>query len=150
MCRGIREHRGVPSRRRTLLFAGPLTPARRTALGLAEVELVGAAKDLEGARRDAQRLRPDAVLLDATLAPELPRAVSQLLALAPSTHVLVLGRRDTDDAVFLRAMHAGASGYVDAEAEPQALAAAVRDVLAGQVAVPRALVTELIEALRAD
>jgi DNA-binding NarL/FixJ family response regulator len=139
----------VPSCRPTLLFAGPPSPARRTAVGLAEIELVGAAEYLDASLRAAQRLRPDAVLLDATLATDLPRAISQLLALAPSTHVLILGRAD-DDAVFLQTMTAGASGYIAAESEPQALAAAVRDVLAGQMAVPRALVSELVEALRAD
>jgi DNA-binding NarL/FixJ family response regulator len=131
------------------MFAGPLTPARQEALGLAAVELVGTAGDLEAALRDAQRLQPDAVLLDATLTADLPVAISELLALAPSTHVLTLGRA-ADDAVFLETIDAGASGYVAAEAEPQALAAAVRDVLAGQLAVPRTLVRDLIDALGAD
>lgn len=65
----------------------------------------------------------------------------------PSTTIVMLadGTRDAD---FFDALHAGASGYLVKDMDPARLAAALTDAHAGAAAVPRRLVTQLIDALR--
>jgi DNA-binding NarL/FixJ family response regulator len=93
-----------------------------------------------GAEAVAPALRhaPDVVLLDR------PDAVR---ALHPYAHIVVLAcHEDPDEAV--RALAAGASGYLSKDLELDALPRAIAAVTAGEAAVSRRLTSHLIECFR--
>jgi NarL family two-component system response regulator LiaR len=100
-----------------------------------DLEVCGEAADGASAVELAASLHPDVVLLD-LLMPHgdglgALRAVRQL---APDARVLVLTSY-ADDAQLFAAMEAGAAGYMLKDVEPDALAAAIRDVAAGRPAL---------------
>lgn len=108
------------------------------------VGLVDAADDLDvvgtgatglEAVRLATELRPDVVLMDLRM-PDLDgdEATARILAAVPSTRVVILTTYETDDAI-LRAIGAGASGYLLKAAPEDELLAGIRAVAAGEVAL---------------
>lgn len=108
------------------------------------VGLVDAAPDLEvvgtgatglEAVRLAAALTPDVVLMDLRM-PELDgdEATARILAASPTTRVVILTTYETDDAI-LRAIGAGASGYLLKAAPEEELLAGIRAVAAGEVAL---------------
>ncbi|MGC4745120.1 response regulator [Micromonospora sp. DT201] len=94
-----------------------------------DITVVGEAADGAGALEQAQRLRPDVVLLDVrmpgvdglTVAPEV---------IAAGAKVIMLTTFDLDEYVH-RALRAGAVGFLLKDTPPRELAAAVRTVAAG-------------------
>ena len=74
---------------------------------------------------------PDVVLLDIGL-PGMNgiEGIPHLKALAPGTHIIILTVFDDQDKVF-RAICAGASGYLLKNADEEAIASAVREVMEG-------------------
>ena len=106
----------------------------RTFLDLQDdLEVVGESADGESCVDDAERLRPDVILLDL----RMPGAdgVSALHGLREAgnpARVLVI-TSFTEPAAVLPAVRAGASGYVYKDIDPPALAAAIRSVHAGHV-----------------
>ncbi len=108
------------------------------------VGLVDAADDLEvvgtgatgiDAVSLATALTPDVVLMDLRM-PELDgdEATARILAAVPATRVVILTTYETDDAI-LRAIGAGASGYLLKAAPEAELLAGIRAVAAGEVAL---------------
>jgi len=100
-----------------------------------DIEVCGEAADGETAVQLAESLHPDVVLLDLVM----PRgdglgALRALGRRAPESRVLVLTSY-ADDAQLFAAMEAGAAGYMLKDVEPDALAAAIRDVAAGRPAL---------------
>jgi len=96
-----------------------------------EFEVVGEAQDGEETLRQAQRLRPDIVLLDL----EMPKldGVAVLRTLKernPGTRALVFTAYDTDERIA-GALRAGAGGYLLKGASRQEIFDAVRTVHAG-------------------
>jgi DNA-binding NarL/FixJ family response regulator len=77
-----------------------------------DIEVVGEVADGRAAVQQALTLRPDVVLMDITM-PQLDgiEATRQIAAREPAVRVLVLTMHDNED-VFLRALGAGAAGYV--------------------------------------
>ena len=63
---------------------------------------------------------------------------------------VVLAGGEADDDTLLAAVAAGASGYVEAHAEPEVVAAALLDVVAGRPAFPRRVVALLVAAVREE
>jgi DNA-binding NarL/FixJ family response regulator len=84
------------------------------------------------------------VLMTTDRGPSFSSAMSALKAARPGIRIIVTGpgRRDED---ILRAISAGAKGYVAAEASPDILKKAIREVHAGSVWIPRRVVATFIE-----
>jgi DNA-binding NarL/FixJ family response regulator len=108
------------------------------------VGLVDAADDLEvvgigatglEAIELALELSPHVVLMDLRMPGlEGDEATARILAEVPSTRVIILTTYETDDAI-LRAIGAGASGYLLKAAPEAELLAGIRAVAAGEVAL---------------
>jgi DNA-binding NarL/FixJ family response regulator len=111
-----------------------------------DIEVVGEADDGVQAVELAGRLRPDVVLMDVRM-PRLDgiqatRRVVQ--AAGGATRVLILTTFDLDEYVY-EAMRAGASGFLLKTVRPRQLAAAVRDVAAGDALLAPDITRRLVE-----
>ena len=122
--------------------------------GFEDVELVGAAGDGEEAVRLCAEKRPDVVLMDL----EMPRldgieATRRITAADPDVAVVVL-TSFSDRERILRALDAGAVGYLLKDAEPEELERAVRAAARGDAPLDpkaaRALLSARIERSPAD
>lgn len=107
--------------------------------------VVGEAEDGASAVREAERLRPDVVLMDVRMPGvdgiEATRRITELL---PETRVLVLTTYDLDDYAF-GALRAGASGFLLKDTRPPALVSAIRAVADGDAVVAPRVTAKLIE-----
>jgi DNA-binding NarL/FixJ family response regulator len=93
----------------------------------------------------ARRQRPDVVLLD----DELPgiagvAGLQRLAAEIPDSELVVLAA-PFDRGSGVRAVLAGAAGYISRAVAPEALPRIVRGVMRGEAAIPRTLAMALIE-----
>ncbi len=122
----------------------------RTFLELQEgLEVAGEAADGEEAVREAERLRPDVVLMDLVM-PRLDGvgAMRELRRRLPGVRVIVLTSYAEDDRL-LPAVRAGAAGYLLKTVQPQELARAVRTAHAGGALLDPGVAARLVEALAA-
>jgi DNA-binding NarL/FixJ family response regulator len=96
-----------------------------------DMEVVGEVEDGRAAVQQAAALRPDVVLMDITM-PHLDgiEATRQIAQRDPSVRVLVLTMHDNED-VFLRALGAGAAGYVLKRSGGLELMGAIRSTFEG-------------------
>ena len=109
-----------------------------------DMEVVGqAATGLEAVEL-AIALVPDVVLMDLRM-PELDgdEATARILATNPGIRVLVLTTYESD-ASILRAIEAGASGYLLKAAPPEELLAGIRSVARGEVALAPSIAALLV------
>ena len=97
-----------------------------------DFEIAGEACNGAEAVTQAGRLRPQVVLMDLRM-PQMDgvTAIGQIRAAWPAIHVLVLTTFDTD-ADILRAIEAGATGYILKDAPREELFRAVRTTALGQ------------------
>ncbi len=105
----------------------------RTVLGQTQgVTVVGEAGTMAEAIQQAQRLKPDVILMDVRL-PDGSGvdACREILGALPGTRVIFLTSYADDDSV-LAAVLAGAHGYVLKEIDSPALLEAIRSVAKGQ------------------
>jgi DNA-binding NarL/FixJ family response regulator len=114
------------------------------ALRRADIGVISVA-DAEATLKLARRQRPDIVLLD----DELPgiggvAGLQKLAAESPDSELVVLAAR-FDQGIGVRAVLAGAAGYISRGTAPAALPRIVRGVMRGEAAIPRALTMALIE-----
>ncbi|BAX94614.1 response regulator [Mycobacterium shigaense] len=94
--------------------------------------IVATADGVAAARRRAAAVRPDVVVMDMRLADgDGVRATAEVLAVSPSSRVLVLSASDERDDV-LEAVKAGATGYLVKSASAAELAEAVSATAAGR------------------
>ena len=116
--------------------------------GEADLEVVGEAGDGEQACTMATDLRPDVVLMDLRM-PVLDGAAAteRILAVQPSVRVVVLTTYETD-ADILRAVEAGATGYLLKDTPRADLVAAVRAVAAGETVLAPSVARRLVHGVR--
>jgi DNA-binding NarL/FixJ family response regulator len=115
----------------------------------AEFEVVGAAADGAEAVSLAARLGPDVVLMDLRM-PKLDgvAATARITAARGAPRVLVLTTYDSDSDI-LRAMGAGALGYLLKDTQRHELFAAIRAAAQGQTALTPSVATRLVHYHRA-
>ncbi len=120
----------------------------RTFLSLQDgLEVVGEAADGEQAVLQAERLKPDVVLMDLVM-PRLDGvgAMRELRRRLPAARVIVL-TSFADDERLLPAIQAGAAGYLLKNVAPAELARAVRAAHAGQAMLDPGVAARLVEAI---
>ncbi|EKF23729.1 bacterial regulatory s, luxR family protein [Mycolicibacterium hassiacum DSM 44199] len=94
--------------------------------------VVATADGVAAARRRAEVVKPDVVLMDMRLSDgDGARATAEVLAVSPNTRILVLSASDERDDV-LEAVKAGATGYLVKSASKPELVDAVRATLEGR------------------
>ena len=100
-----------------------------------DIDVVGTAASGEDAVELAAELIPDVVLMDLRMAGiDGDEATARIVAGRPETRVVILTTYENDEAI-LRAISAGASGYLLKAAPEEELLAGVRAVAAGEVAL---------------
>ena len=126
----------------------PLTrTALRRLLERADFDVKGEAADAETAIEMCVRERPQLCLVDLYLSGGGIRIVREVTRRVPEALVVVLtASADRDDMVD--AIRAGASGYLVKGMDPDRIGHALRGVLAGEAAIPRFLVAELVRDLQ--
>ena len=92
--------------------------------------------------------RPDAVVMDAAL-PDTDgiEATRTIHDCSPATCILLMAN-SPDDGLGLRALRAGAAGYLSKDVEPHVLPRVLRGALEGEAAISRRLAMMLIESYR--
>lgn len=105
--------------------------------GEPDLEVVGAADDGAQAVALAAELRPDVVLMDLRMpGTDGVAATGRITRELPGIRVLILTTYDTDTDI-VRAVEAGASGYLLKDTPRAELAAAVRAAARGEPCSPR-------------
>lgn len=114
----------------------------------ADFEVVGEAADGAEAVLLAARLAPDVVLMDLRMpVMDGPEATARMLATSPAPAVLVLTTYDTD-ADIVRAVEAGANGYLLKDAPRETLADAIWRAARGETVLAPPVVARLASRLR--
>jgi len=110
-----------------------------------EIEVVGEAADGASALEEAERTRPDLVLMDIRM-PGIDglEATRRLMARSDPPKVLVLTTYDADVNV-LEAMQSGASGFLLKDLRKGQLVRAVRQAAAGDLVIDPAITRRLID-----
>ena len=111
-------------------------------------EVCAEAADAGAALRAALRERPTLCLIDAHLPGGGLRTVARICARVPEAEVVVLTNAG-DENELLEALRAGASGYLQKNLEPEALARALHAAVRGEPTFPRALLGPVVEEFRA-
>lgn len=114
-----------------------------------DIDVVGEAGNGEEAVVMARELRPDVVLMDLRM-PRLDGAEATALIVAelPQVRVLVLTTYD-NDADIVRAVEAGATGYLLKDTPRDALADAVRSASRGETVLAAPVAARLVDRMRA-
>lgn len=112
------------------------------------IEVIGEADDVSSALALVGGLRPQVVLMDLQLGSESGVvATREIVARYPATRVLILTTYDTD-ADILRAIEAGACGYLLKDAEPERLVEAVGLAAKGETVLSPVVAQRLVGRMR--
>ena len=125
----------------------PTRAAVRAALEADGFEIVAEAASAEVATELAEQHRPAICLLDIKMPGNGIRAAARISARVPESTVVMLTVSREDEDLF-DALRAGAVGYLTKETDHARLGPALRGVLAGEAALPRWLVTRVLEEFR--
>jgi DNA-binding NarL/FixJ family response regulator len=138
------------ARSRRVLIADDHVAARagvRMALEGTGFEICAEAADGPSAVEAAIRERPDVCLLDVHMpGGDGIEAAAVIAARLPGTAIVMLTVSADEDDLFA-AIKAGAAGYLLKDVDPARLSAALEGVLAGEAAIPRRLVSRIVEEL---
>ena len=117
--------------------------------GRPEIEIAGEASDGQQAVEQSARLSPQVILMDLRM-PVLDgvEAITRIHDRQPAVRVLVLTTYDTD-ADILRAIEAGATGYILKDAPREELYRAILATAQGQTYLSPAVASRLMDQLRA-
>jgi DNA-binding NarL/FixJ family response regulator len=133
-----------------VLIADPHPATRagvRAVLEDGGLQVCAEAADAGEAVKAALRERPDLCLLDVAMPGNGIAAAQAIISSMPDTAVVMLAGSRNDDDLF-DALRVGAAGYLPKETDPERLPHALRGVLAGETALPRHLVTRVVQGLR--
>jgi DNA-binding NarL/FixJ family response regulator len=139
---------GAPAKR--VLIADPddcARPGLRAALEQGGFMICAEAVDTTSAIEAASRELPDACLIDIGLSGDGLVAAAEIDARLQSASIMMLTDR-AEPAELLRALRAGAVGYIWKGMDAARLPHAVASMLAGEAAIPRLLVSRIIDELR--
>jgi len=129
---------------RTLLSAG----LRAILTGLPDVALLGSTTDLVRARGEVEAHLPQVVVVDEHVGwPALEELMRQAVS-APGRLKLLVASANPVGSGALRALQAGAVGYLPGNCEPKALSDALYSVIAGELVFSPELVAEMLDPLR--
>lgn len=120
----------------------------KAALEAGGFEVVAEAGDAAGAYEAAVEHKPDVALLDIHMPGNGISAAAKIAEHLPDTAVVMLTVSRNDQDLF-DALRVGASGYLLKDIDPDELPKALEGVLRGEAAIPRTLVTRLMEEFRA-
>jgi len=120
----------------------------REALEAGGCEICAEGATADDAIRLALEHRPDVALLDIYMPGSGIYAAQEISRALPETAIVMLTQSREDDDLF-DSLRAGASGYLLKDTDPQQLPAALRRVLSGEAALPRSLVTRILDEFRA-
>jgi DNA-binding NarL/FixJ family response regulator len=120
-----------------------------TLLGLLDgIELVGTAGDGEEALALVDRHDPDIVLMDLRMpGGDGVEAIAQIVATVPGVRVMVLTTYESDRDI-LRAIEAGAGGYLLKDSSPAELAEGVRAAARGETVLAPSVASTLVRQVR--
>ena len=114
-----------------------------------DLTVVGEASSGTAGVAAARELTPDIVLMDLRMPDgDGVQATGQILAVLPAARVVVLTTYETDRDI-LRAIEAGASGYLLKDASPAELADAVRAAARGETVLAPSVASTLVRQVRA-
>jgi len=115
-----------------------------------DIDVVGEAVDGLDAVRLAIELEPDVVLMDLRM-PGIDgdEATARILAVRPAIRVVILTTYESDSSI-LKAIEAGASGYLLKAAPQEEILAGVRSVARGEAALAPSIATMLVNRLKTD
>jgi DNA-binding NarL/FixJ family response regulator len=114
-----------------------------------DLTVVGEASSGTAGVAAARELTPDIVLMDLRMPDgDGVQATGQILAALPTARVVVLTTYETDRDI-LRAIEAGASGYLLKDASPAELADAVRAAARGETVLAPSVASTLVRQVRA-
>jgi DNA-binding NarL/FixJ family response regulator len=112
-----------------------------------DLEVVGEAWDGLQAVAEAERSRPDVVLLDAALPNgDGIRAAELIRNRLPDTRILILCEAD-DDRVLVDALEAGANGFLSKGSPLSDLMEATRSLFRGEILIPPSMMGSLLARL---
>ena len=142
---------GIPSKSIRVVIADD-HPVVRKGLRMAleefgaEIELVGEATDGAGVARLVEEVHPDVVLLDIRM-PGMDglEALEQIRASSPQIAVVILTTYN-EDAFLLRALQAGACGYLLKDCPLDTLLHAIRAAARGETLLQPEMVARLLKA----
>lgn len=120
----------------------------KEALQAGGFDVCGEAPNAAKAVELALECRPDVVLLDIHMPGNGIRAAKEVTSQLPDAAVVML-TQSRDDADLFDALRAGASGYLLKDMDTDRLPDALRGVLAGEAAIPRTLVAQILDTFRA-
>jgi len=137
----------VSAPRIRVLVADDHAPTRagvRASLDAEGFEVVGEAPNARVAMELAVDLEPDVVLMDIHMPGGGIAAADEISRSLPNCAVVMLTYSRDDDDLF-DSLRAGARGYLLKDMDPDRLGPALHGVLAGEAALPRSLVSRVLE-----
>jgi DNA-binding NarL/FixJ family response regulator len=116
--------------------------------GEPDIEVVGEAASADEAVTVARSTRPDVVLMDLRMpGGDGVTATVQVLAAVPGARVVVLTPYESDTDI-LRAVEAGAAGYLLKDASRAELVSAIRAAARGETVLAPSVATRLVDRMR--